>query len=57
MTTGRGRGIGGLSPSTTYHYRLVATDSAGFTTSGTDIGFTTPAAPPPAAAAVARRRP
>jgi hypothetical protein len=37
--------IGGLAPSTTYHYRLVTVDSMGFTTVGTDIGFTTPAAP------------
>jgi len=36
--------LGGLAPSTTYHYRLVATDSLGFVTTGADVGFTTPAA-------------
>ena len=40
--------VGGLQPNTTYHYRLVAVDSLGFTTLGPDIGFTTPAAPAPA---------
>jgi hypothetical protein len=39
--------LGGLAPYTTYHYRLVAVDALGFTTYGTDIGFTTSAAPPP----------
>ncbi len=39
--------IGGLAPSTTYHYRLVTVDSLGFINVGTDIGFTTPAAPVP----------
>jgi hypothetical protein len=34
----------GLSPNTTYHYRLVAVDAIGFTTFGSDIGFTTSAA-------------
>ncbi|MEA2293102.1 MAG: virginiamycin lyase, partial [Solirubrobacteraceae bacterium] len=38
--------IGDLQPNTTYHYRVVATDGMGFVTKGTDIGFTTPAAPP-----------
>jgi hypothetical protein len=33
----------GLSPSTTYHYRLVATNGSG-TTNGNDATFTTPAA-------------
>jgi hypothetical protein len=36
--------IGGLAPNTTYHYRVVATDAVGFTTTGADVGFTTPAA-------------
>jgi hypothetical protein len=44
---GVSQAVGGLAPSTTYHYRLVATDSMGFTTNGADVGFTTPAAPPP----------
>lgn len=34
----------GLTPSTTYHYRVVATNSTG-TTTGADAVFTTPAAP------------
>jgi hypothetical protein len=38
--------LAGLSPSTTYHYRLVATNSGGVST-GADKTFTT-AAPPPA---------
>ncbi len=41
--------VTGLQPSTTYHYRLVATNSAG-TREGSDQPFTTPAnpsAPPP----------
>jgi hypothetical protein len=37
-------GIGGLAGKTTYHYRLVATNSAG-TTLGTDRTFKTPEAP------------
>jgi trimeric autotransporter adhesin len=36
--------LAGLSPNTTYHYRLVAVDAIGFTTFGSDIGFTTAAA-------------
>jgi hypothetical protein len=36
--------LAGLSPNTTYHYRLVAVDALGFTTFGSDIGFTTSAA-------------
>jgi hypothetical protein len=39
--------VGGLTPNTTYHYRLVAIDALGFTTNGADVGFTTPTAPPP----------
>ena len=38
--------LGGLSASTTYHYRLVAANSAG-TVSGGDQTFTTAIAPPP----------
>ncbi len=38
--------LGGLSPSTTYHYRLVATSAEG-TATGNDATFTTPAAPTP----------
>jgi hypothetical protein len=34
----------GLAPNTTYHYRVVAVDAMGFTTFGSDIGFTTSAA-------------
>jgi hypothetical protein len=56
-TAGAGAGAGtgtvtakldGLSPATTYHYRLVATNSGGVT-KGADRTFTTPpqAAPPP----------
>ena len=37
----------GLSPSTTYHYRLVATNADG-SAAGGDATFTTAAAPPPA---------
>ncbi|HET6869365.1 MAG TPA: hypothetical protein VFH80_25870, partial [Solirubrobacteraceae bacterium] len=37
--------IFGLSPNTTYHYRLVATNSAG-TTKGTDQTLTTPSTTP-----------
>jgi phosphodiesterase/alkaline phosphatase D-like protein len=44
----------GLSPNTTYHYRLVAVDAIGFTTFGADIGLTTAAA---AAAPTAPARP
>jgi len=39
--------LSGLSPGTTYHYRVVAMSAAG-TTSGGDRTFTTPAPPPPA---------
>jgi hypothetical protein len=39
--------ITALSPGTTYHYRLVATNSHG-TVNGADAAFTTPAPPPPA---------
>jgi hypothetical protein len=55
-TTGAGNGgtvaaaanLGGLSPATTYHYRIVATNSGGVT-QGVDRTFTTsaPIAPPP----------
>lgn len=38
--------IDGLQPATTYHYRLLATNSAG-STPGTDQTFTTTASPPP----------
>ena len=38
-------GISGLLPATTYHYSLVASNSAG-TNAGTDLTFTTPAAAP-----------
>src|SRR6185436_5527406 len=37
-------GISGLTPLTTYHFRLVASNSAG-TTNGVNLTFTTPAAP------------
>jgi hypothetical protein len=37
--------VGGLSPQTTYHFRLVATDKAGVA-HGQDQTFTTPPAPP-----------
>lgn len=40
-------GLTGLSPSTTYHVRLVATNSAG-TTQSSDATFTTQTPPPPA---------
>ena len=39
--------VGGLTPGTTYHYRLVATNSAG-TTTGPDFTCTTASPPPPA---------
>jgi hypothetical protein len=39
------QGIFGLSPNTTYHYRLVATNSAG-TTNGSDQTLTTPSTTP-----------
>jgi subtilase family serine protease len=38
-------GLSGLTPGTTYHYRLVATNTAG-TTNGADQSFTTVAKPP-----------
>jgi hypothetical protein len=38
--------IGPLVPDTTYHYRVVATNSAG-TTLGADVSFKTPKPPPP----------
>lgn len=38
--------VASLAPATTYHYRLVATNSSG-TTSGTDHTFKTAKAPPP----------
>jgi hypothetical protein len=38
--------VSGLSPSTTYHYRLVAVSTAG-TVDGSDESFTTPATPAP----------
>ena len=40
--------IGSLSPNTTYHYRILATNASG-PASGADRTFTTPAAQPPAA--------
>jgi NHL repeat len=39
------KAIAGLAPNTTYHFRLVATNPSG-TTEGTDVTFTTAAAPP-----------
>jgi hypothetical protein len=41
--------VGGLSPGTTYHFRVVATSDGG-TTAGADQTFTTPAGPAAAAA-------
>jgi hypothetical protein len=38
--------ITSLTPNTTYHYRLVATDAMGFRTAGADVGFTTALAAP-----------
>jgi hypothetical protein len=38
--------LGGLTPATTYHYRLLATNS-GVTTKGADQTFTTTSPPPP----------
>jgi hypothetical protein len=49
--------IGGLAPNTTYHYRVVATDAAGFTTTGPDVGFTTLAAPLPLPPATKPKKP
>ena len=46
---GVSQAVGGLAPSTTYHYRLVAIDALGFTTRGADATFTTPPCPVPAA--------
>lgn len=37
--------VSGLRPETTYHYRVVATNSLGFRTSGADMTFTTSGAP------------
>jgi hypothetical protein len=42
-------GIGGLTPGTTYHYRLVATNQFG-TSAGADRSFTTAGPPPPGVA-------
>lgn len=39
------KAVSGLTPGTTYHYRVVAVNSAG-TTNGEDISFTTNAVPP-----------
>jgi len=44
--------VGGLMPSTMYHFRLVATNASG-TTDGSDQTFTTQAAPPSATTAEA----
>ena len=41
-----GSAVGGLSPSTTYHFRVVASNGAG-TTYGPDATLTTAAVPPP----------
>jgi hypothetical protein len=41
--------IAGLAPSTTYHYRIVATDALGLVATGADATFTTPPPPPPVA--------
>ena len=38
--------ISGLSPNTTYHYRIVATDALGLVSRSADATFTTPLAPP-----------
>ena len=38
--------ISGLSPNTTYHYRIVATDDVGLVSRSPDATFTTPLAPP-----------
>jgi hypothetical protein len=55
-TTGSGYGqelvsapISGLQPGTTYHYRFFAYYQGGFTTSGSDVSFTTLWAPVPVA--------
>jgi len=57
-TTGQGQGtrpviafLGGLTPNTPYHFRLVATNATG-TTDGADATFTTLAAPTPLAPVV-----
>ncbi|MGN6662672.1 MAG: hypothetical protein ACTHK6_00480, partial [Solirubrobacterales bacterium] len=44
-SVGAGTTLSGLVPATTYHYRLVASSSAG-TSYGADQSFTTPALPP-----------
>lgn len=43
MTANHIQTIAGLSPSTTYHYRVVSKDSAGNTTTSPDFSFTTAA--------------
>jgi phosphodiesterase/alkaline phosphatase D-like protein len=40
--------LSGLTPESTYHYRVVAINASG-TTLGSDVSFTTPKPPPPAA--------
>ena len=39
--------VSGLAANTTYHYRIVATDSLGLISVGPDVAFTTPPPPPP----------
>lgn len=41
LTTNHIKAISGLSPSTTYHYRVVSADNAGNTTVSSDFTFTT----------------
>jgi regulation of enolase protein 1 (concanavalin A-like superfamily) len=45
LTLGHSLTIGGLAPSTLYHYKITATDAAGNATSTSDATFTTTAAP------------
>ena len=45
MNTAVSKSVAGLTPNTTYHYRVAGQNAAG-TTNGSDMTFTTSAAPP-----------
>lgn len=46
LVTGHSLTLTGLSPATTYHYRVASTDEAGNTSQSADLTFTTQALPP-----------
>ncbi len=53
LTTAHGQSLSGLSPSTTYHYRVVSQDAAGNSAASPDQTFTTTAAGPPSGTPIA----